>query len=227
MATLFTYSKELRPYFGLVWPRPMATALENLGDGTGEENGVRGRALSQQDRCSQGYSLREPHTLDCDCGTCDPDDDLHDPRMRIDQLEAALAADADRAAAALRAAGYAGRLLVPRASTLTRGDFLLFPQQHVHDVTDAHGDVRLALCFGTLVVGAANRFVVFRPKRPAPVCDPSRLEHDSAYSPACGADGLSGLERAALTGLNFLGLTSSPARPVDATSIPVGERRGA
>ncbi|MFG3342386.1 hypothetical protein [Glycomyces sp. NPDC048151] len=179
-----------------------------------DPRGARDTVITPWER-SQGYSLRELHTLDCNCGTCDPDDVLHDPRMRIDQLEAALAADADQATTALQDVGYAGRLLVPRADALARGDFLLFPQQHVHEVTDAHGDIRLSLCSGSLVVGAANRFVVFRPEHPAPVCDPSRPKFDAAYSSGLGSEDTTALEQAALVGMAMLGLVSIPAGPVD------------
>lgn len=178
---------------------------------------------------SQGYSLRELHVLDCACGACDPDDALHDPRVRIGQLEAVLAADTDQAAAVLRDAGYAGRLFVPRADDLARGDFLLFPQQHIHDVTDTRGDVRLGLCAGSLVVGAASRFLVFRPDTPAPVCDPSRPEHDPDYRTSPGCEGMTSLERVALESLSLLGLAPSfaPAvdNAVDAASSPAEVRR--
>jgi hypothetical protein len=66
--------------------------------------------------------------------------------------------------------------------------------------------------------------MVFRPEHPSPVCDPTRPEHDPAYSAACGANGLTGLERAALTALNLLGLAASPEAPA---SVSARVRHGA
>ncbi|WP_199034803.1 hypothetical protein [Glycomyces salinus] len=175
----------------------------------------------------QGFSVKELHALDCDCGACDPDEVLRDPRERIDQLQKALTGLGQRRAEhterALRDHRFPGRLQITAAADLAQGDFLLFPQQHLHRVQKARGETRLTDCSGTIVVGAATRYLVFRPDRPAPVCDPDRAFFDRRYTSTTDGSGLTELEHAVTVCLTDLGLTNTePDEPSKADRAVAG-----
>jgi hypothetical protein len=171
-------------------------------------------------RRKQGYSVRELHALDCDCGTCDPGEHLRDPRGEIDRLRNLLdglgvhrAAHTERT---LHAHRFPGSLHFLEAGALRRGDFLLFPQQHVHAVTEVRGDVRLSFCHATYVTGPDTRHLVHRPAVSAPVCDPRSSSFDPRYTATLSPSGHTLLEQAALACLADLGLTEPVENPVDA-----------
>lgn len=164
----------------------------------------------------QGYSIKELHALECGCGACDPNESLRDPRALIDRLRGDLdGPDARRAAHTSRTLNgqrFPGSLRFLPASGLARGDFLLFPQQHVHAVSESHGDVRLSFCRGAFVTAPAARYLVHRPAHPEPVCDPRSASFDSRYAETLAPSAPTLLEQAALSCLEDLGLTE----PVDA-----------
>lgn len=180
----------------------------------------------------QGYSVKALHALDCDCGACNPNESLRDPRALIDRLRADLdglgAHRAEYTNRTLRERRFVGSLRLLPASDLTRGDFLLFPQQHVHAAKEIHGDIRLAFCHGEFVTGPSNRYLTHRPAQSAPVCDPHSNAFDPRYTSPVSPSGLTLLEQAAVTCLADLGLAEPADNPVDAlieagTEVGCGE----
>ncbi|WP_030157181.1 hypothetical protein [Glycomyces sp. NRRL B-16210] len=164
----------------------------------------------------QGFSIKSLHALDCDCGTCDPNEMLRDPRALIDRLRADLNGlgerRAEHTARTLHAKRFPGSLRLISAADLERGDFLLFPQQHVHAAAEVRGDVRLAFCHGALVTGPGTRYLIHRPATSAPVCDPRSNAFDPRYTAALEPSGQTLLEQAALDCLADLGLTEPAGR---------------
>lgn len=162
---------------------------------------------------TDGYSVRDLHEIDCTCARCEPDAALADPRSLIDRLTGDLEGIGPRRATRtdrlLAEAGYAGSLRVLAAAELTRGDFLLFPHQHVHAASEIRGDVHLRTCSGTVVLGSAGRYLVFRPRYPAPVCDRNSHHHDLAYASPAAPGQCSALEAAGMEALADLGLVES------------------
>jgi len=160
-----------------------------------------------------GYSVSDLHEIDCTCVRCEPDDSLADPRRTIDRLTGDLEGigptRARRTRHLLARHGFLGRLHLLHAQTLTRGDFLLFPHQHLHAVTETRGDIRLRACTGEHVVGHRSLHLVFRPERPAPVCDRASSHYEPLFAPAPEPGGLSLLEAAVAKSLADLGLTEA------------------
>lgn len=161
----------------------------------------------------QGYSIKELHALDCGCGTCDPNESLRDPRALIDRLRGDLdepdARSAEQSSRTLDHRRFPGSLRFLPASGLARGDFLLFPQQHVHAVSESHGDVWLSFCRGAFVTVPAARYLVHQPAHPAPVCDPRSASFDPRYAETLAPSGATQLEQAALSCLADLGLVET------------------
>jgi hypothetical protein len=168
----------------------------------------------------QGFSAKELHALDCACGACDPNESLRDPRALIDRLRADLdglgAHRAEHTGRTLRNRRFPGSLHLLPASSLERGDFLLFPQQHVHAAREIRGDIRLSFCHGAYVTGPNTRHLAHRPAQSAPVCDPRSTSFDPRYTAAITSSGLTFLEQAALVCLADLGLAEPADNPADA-----------
>ncbi|MEU5156083.1 hypothetical protein [Glycomyces sp. NPDC021274] len=163
----------------------------------------------------QGFSMKELHALDCACGTCDPNESLRDPRALIEQLQADIdglgANRAKHTSRNLHSHRFPGQLRLLPASDLERGDFLLFPQQHLHAVKEIRDDVHLAFCHGAYVTGPHTRHLIHRPHKSAPVCDPRSTSFDPRYTAILTPSGLTLLEQVALACLSDLGL----AEPMD------------
>jgi hypothetical protein len=168
----------------------------------------------------QGYSVKALHALDCDCGTCDPNESLRDPRAFIDRLQGDLDGLGDRraehTARTLHDRRFPGILRFVSADDLARGDFLLFPQQHVHAAREVRGDVHLTFCHGSFVTSPGTRHLIHRPASPAPVCDPRSPSFDPRYTATIAPSGLTLLEQATLDCLADLGLADPVDNPVDA-----------
>jgi hypothetical protein len=167
----------------------------------------------------QGFSVKALHVLDCNCGACDPNEMLRDPRALIDRLRADLdGLGAHRAAyteRTLHHRRFPGNIHLLPATELARGDFLLFPQQHVHASREVRGDLHLAFCHGAFITRPGTRYLIHRPATPAPVCDPHSVSFDPRYTKAATQAGLTLLEEAALACLTDLGL----AEPDDSTAV--------
>ena len=165
----------------------------------------------------QGFSAKELHALDCGCGACDPNEMLCDPRALIERLRADLdglgARRAEHTSRTLHDRRFPGSLHLLPARDIERGDFLLFPQQHVHAVKEHHGDVHLSFCHGAFVTGSATRYLVHRPAKSAPVCDARSTSFDPRYTATLEPSSKTLLERAALVCLADLGLAEA-ATPV-------------
>jgi hypothetical protein len=168
----------------------------------------------------QGFSVKELHALDCACGTCDPNESLRDPRALIDRLRTGLDGlgvhRAEHTSRILHERHFPGSIRLLRASSLERGDFLLYPQQHLHAAKEVREDIRLSFCHGAYVTGPNTRHLVHRPAQSAPVCDPRSTSFDPRYTAALAPSGLTPLEQAALACLADLGLTEPVDNPVDA-----------
>ncbi|SDD87304.1 hypothetical protein [Glycomyces harbinensis] len=171
----------------------------------------------------QGYSVKSLHALDCDCGTCDPNESLRDPHALIDQLMADLDGLGERRAEhtsrALRDCRFPGALHFVSAGDLARGDFLLFPQQHVHAAREVRGDVHLTFCHGTFVTGPRTRYLIHRPAASAPVCDPRSTSFDPRYTAVLTPSAPTLLEQAALGCLADLGLSESTSNDADSPVV--------
>lgn len=159
----------------------------------------------------QGFSVKALHALDCTCGTCDPNESLRDPRALIDRLQADLDGlgdyRAEHTARTLHSHRFPGVLLFVSAKDLGRGDFLLFPQQHVHAVREIRGEAHLTFCHGSFVTRPSTGYLIHRPTVPAPVCDPRSTSFDPRYTATLAPIGLTLLEQAALDRLSDLGLS--------------------
>jgi hypothetical protein len=164
----------------------------------------------------QGYSVKALHALDCECGACDPNEMLRDPRALIDRLRADLDGLGDRRAEhtsrTFHAKRFPGSLHLTAAADLHRGDFLLFPQQHVHAAREVRGDIHLTFCHGAFVTGPGTRYLIHRPTTSAPVCDPRSASFDPRYTGTLEPAGQTLLEQAALDCLADLGLTEPEDR---------------
>lgn len=168
-----------------------------------------------------GYSVSDLHEIDCTCTRCEPDAHLADPRRTIERLTGDLEGIGPRRALRtghlLAQAGFAGQLHMLHAPSLARGDFLLFPHQHLHTVTETRGDIRLRACAGEVIVGHRSLHLVFRPERPTPVCDRASPHYEPMLAPAHETGELSLLEAAVATSLTDLGLTEvAEGTPVNA-----------
>jgi hypothetical protein len=147
---------------------------------------------------------------------------LRDPRALIDRLQSDLDGLGDRRAEhtsrTLHAKRFPGSLHILPASDLARGDFLLFPQQHVHAAREVRSEVHLAFCHGTFVTRPGTRYLIHRPAASAPVCDPRVASFDPRYTGTLEPSGQTLLEQAALDCLADLGLaevtTSDAGNPV-------------
>lgn len=179
----------------------------------------------------QGYSVKSLHALDCDCGACDPNEMLRDPRALVDRLCADLDGlgnhRAEHTSRTLRAERFPGSLRVLLAGEMNRGDFLLFPQQHVHAAREARGDLHLAFCHGAFVTSTTTRYLIHRPATAAPVCDPRSASFDPRYTGTLEPSGQTLLEQAALDCLADLGLTEATATDAGTPAVTrAGAGRG-
>ncbi|MBO3732783.1 hypothetical protein [Glycomyces niveus] len=179
----------------------------------------------------QGFSVKSLHALDCDCGTCDPNESLRDPRALIDRLQGDLDGlgnrRAEHTARTLHNRRFPGALRLVSASDLARGDFLLFPQQHVHTAREIRGDLHLTFCHGNFVTRPETRYLIHRPASPAPICDSRSTSFDPRYTATLVPSALTLLEQAALDCLVDLGLTepaSNDRRRIRARGTTAGLR---
>lgn len=171
---------------------------------------------------SLGYSVSELHAIDCTCAGCEPSEDLTDPRGLIDRLTGNLEGvgvrRAERTDRLLHDARFEGNLLLVESADLIRGDFLLYPHQHLHAVSESRGDVEVRTCTRTLIFGPHEIHVVFRPDRPAPVCDAASPHHDERLAPAAEPGARSTLETAVHAALGDLGLVAPTQQPEHETT---------
>lgn len=175
----------------------------------------------------QGFSAKELHALDCDCGTCGPNEMLRDPRALIDRLRTDLdglgSHRAEHTSRTLTGRRFPGSLRLLAASELKRGDFLLFPQQHVHSAKEVRGDVRVSFCHGAFITVPGTRYLVHRPAHSAPVCDARSASFDPRYTTILAPSGLTLLEQAALACSADLGLVEPVNNSVDGPTSAVVE----
>lgn len=168
----------------------------------------------------QGFSARELHALDCACGACDPNEFLRDPRALIDRLRSNPDGPGvhrvEHTSRILHERRFPGSLRLLPVRSLERGDFLLFPQQHLHAAKEIRGDIRLSFCHGAYVTGPNTRHLVHRPAQSALVCDPRSTSFDPRYTATLAPSRLTLLEQVALVCLADLGLAKPADNPVDA-----------
>ncbi|MEV3934388.1 hypothetical protein AB0K52_00190 [Glycomyces sp. NPDC049804] len=158
----------------------------------------------------QGFSTKELHAIDCDCGIYDPNEMLRDPRALIDRLRTDLdglgAHRAKYIGRTLHDRRFPGNLHLLPARHLRRGDFLVFPQEHIHAAKEIRADVRLTFCHGVLVTGVQTRYLIHRPRESAPICDSRSTSFDPRYTATLPPSELTLLEQASLVCLADLGL---------------------
>ncbi|WP_025274166.1 hypothetical protein [Haloglycomyces albus] len=150
----------------------------------------------------QGLSYTDLHALDCRCGSCS--DDNHpdtgsasvwpssdEPDCSHSSLrKPASTSDSHTQArdrSSLNEPPFIGTVQIVAPTQLRQGDVLLFPHQHVHLWEHTNTVISVITCHGVVHLETGEHRVVFRPDKPAPVCNTAHASYDPRFAP--GSDG--------------------------------------